>query len=114
MACSRRRAARCNAFQAAHARSDRRHDLREFQQGGDALHLSQQLLFDQFFQDCDTDYRHDGSTRAAWVADVLKEILEHLGDNLLRGRKWTYETLGQLDNFQNANARLMAHIANFP
>lgn len=29
----------------------------------------------KFFQDCDTDYRHDGSTRAAWVGDTLKEIL---------------------------------------
>jgi hypothetical protein len=29
----------------------------------------------KFFQDCDTDYRHDGSTRAAWVADRLKDIL---------------------------------------
>jgi hypothetical protein len=29
----------------------------------------------KFFQDCDTDYCHDGSTRAAWVADQLKDIL---------------------------------------
>jgi hypothetical protein len=29
----------------------------------------------KFFQDCDTDYRHDGSTRAAWVADQLKDAL---------------------------------------
>jgi hypothetical protein len=29
----------------------------------------------KFFQDCDTDYRHDGSTRAAWVGHTLKEIL---------------------------------------
>jgi len=29
----------------------------------------------EFFQDCDTDYVHDGSTRYAWVADVLKKIL---------------------------------------
>ena len=29
----------------------------------------------EFFQDCDTDYRHDGSTRRDWVADVLKKIL---------------------------------------
>jgi hypothetical protein len=29
----------------------------------------------KFFQDCDTDYCHDGSTRAAWVADRLKDIL---------------------------------------
>ncbi len=29
----------------------------------------------RFFQDCDTDYAHDGSTRNYWVADVLKKIL---------------------------------------
>lgn len=29
----------------------------------------------QFFQDCDTDYRHDGSTRDTWVAAALKAIL---------------------------------------
>lgn len=29
----------------------------------------------EFFQDCETDYRHDGSTRSAWVADVLQKIL---------------------------------------
>jgi hypothetical protein len=29
----------------------------------------------EFFQDCDTDYRHDGSTRGSWVAAKLEEIL---------------------------------------
>ena len=29
----------------------------------------------KFFEDCDTDYRHDGSTRNSWVADTLKTIL---------------------------------------
>ena len=29
----------------------------------------------EFFRDCDTDYRHDGSTRRYWVASVLHEIL---------------------------------------
>jgi hypothetical protein len=29
----------------------------------------------EFFQDCDTDYRHDGSTRNYWVAETLKRIL---------------------------------------
>ena len=29
----------------------------------------------RFFQDCDMDYRHDGSTRHYWVAETLKEIL---------------------------------------
>ncbi len=30
----------------------------------------------QFFQDCDTDYEHDGSTRNSWVADTIAKILE--------------------------------------
>ncbi len=29
----------------------------------------------RFFQECDTDFEHDGSTRAAWVAGVLQQIL---------------------------------------
>jgi hypothetical protein len=29
----------------------------------------------EFFQDCDTDYRHDGSTRNYWVAETLKKML---------------------------------------
>ena len=29
----------------------------------------------KFFQDCDTDYRHDGSTRSSWVAETLEKIL---------------------------------------
>ena len=29
----------------------------------------------EFFQDCDTDYVHDGTTRNYWVAETLKEIL---------------------------------------
>lgn len=29
----------------------------------------------EFFQDCDTDYGHDGSTRNYWVAETLREIL---------------------------------------
>lgn len=33
-------------------------------------------MLTEFFGDCDTVYRHDGSTRAAWVASVLKEILD--------------------------------------
>lgn len=30
----------------------------------------------EFFQDCDTEHRHDGSTRNRWVAEVLREILK--------------------------------------
>ncbi len=29
----------------------------------------------EFFQDADTDYRHDGSTRGIWVTECLREIL---------------------------------------
>ncbi len=29
----------------------------------------------EFFEDCDTDYRHDGSTRVYWVAETLRDIL---------------------------------------
>jgi hypothetical protein len=29
----------------------------------------------EFFEDCDTDYAHNGTTRSAWVLDVLKEII---------------------------------------
>lgn len=29
----------------------------------------------EFFQDCGTNHRHGGSTRNAWVADVLRQIL---------------------------------------
>jgi hypothetical protein len=30
----------------------------------------------EFFEDIDTEYQHDGSTRHRWVAEVLAEILE--------------------------------------
>jgi hypothetical protein len=29
----------------------------------------------EFFEDCGTDYRHNGLTRNYWVADVLQNIL---------------------------------------
>jgi hypothetical protein len=29
----------------------------------------------RFFQDCDTEYAHDGSTRNYWVADTLRQVL---------------------------------------
>jgi len=29
----------------------------------------------RFFRECDTDYVHDGSTRAYWVAERLREVL---------------------------------------
>lgn len=30
----------------------------------------------QFFQDCDTNYRHDGSTRKTWVSKILETIFD--------------------------------------
>lgn len=30
----------------------------------------------EFFEDCETDYVHDGSTRKSWVASALEEILD--------------------------------------
>ena len=38
----------------------------------------------RFFQDCDTDYEHDGSTRGIWVAEVLKKMLAEPAP----GRTW--------------------------
>lgn len=35
----------------------------------------------RFFRDCDTDFTHDGSTRSAWVASVLREILAEPQEN---------------------------------
>ncbi|MGH7603997.1 MAG: hypothetical protein ACRENK_08360 [Gemmatimonadaceae bacterium] len=35
----------------------------------------------RFFEDCETDYAHDGSTRNYWVADILKTILSEPHQN---------------------------------
>lgn len=32
----------------------------------------------RFFRDADTDFAHDGSTRAAWVSAVLEQFLLNL------------------------------------
>lgn len=40
------------------------------------FHYRSSSYLTQFFQDCDTDYEHDGSTRNHWVADTLRKILE--------------------------------------
>jgi hypothetical protein len=37
--------------------------------------VTDQAYITEFFEDCDLDYVHDGSTRWAWVADRLEEIL---------------------------------------
>src|SRR3546814_17934659 len=49
----------CGNFEAAETRS---------------LYRSSSALT-RLFADCDTEYTHDGSTRAYWVANVLDEIL---------------------------------------
>ena len=36
----------------------------------------------EFFEDCGTDFRHDGSTRNYWVAEILKQILAEPQPNL--------------------------------
>lgn len=33
----------------------------------------------RFFQDCDLEFEHDGSTRSFWVASVLAEVMEDSG-----------------------------------
>ncbi len=40
-----------------------------------SFHYRSSSFLTQFFQDCDTDYVHDGSTRKTWVADTLRAIL---------------------------------------
>jgi len=44
---------------------------------GDAEHFRYRSssYITEFFQDCDLDYIHDGSTRWAWVASKLEEVL---------------------------------------
>lgn len=45
---------------------------------GDAEHFRYRSssYITEFFQDCDLDYAHDGSTRWAWVASRLEEVLD--------------------------------------
>jgi hypothetical protein len=53
----------------------------------------------EFFQDCETDYCHDGSTRNSWVADTLKVILAEPHPNAQTPP----------DTFARAIRRLMDH-----
>jgi len=39
------------------------------------FHYRSSSYLTEFFQDCDTDYVHDGSTRNQWVAETLRKIL---------------------------------------
>jgi hypothetical protein len=43
------------------------------------------MYLTEFFEDIETDYRHDGSTRSTWVAGVLAEIIKEVqpGPNTL-------------------------------
>lgn len=43
--------------------------------GGHFVYRSSYYLT-RFFRECDTDYQHDGSSRAAWVEGVLEKILQ--------------------------------------
>lgn len=36
----------------------------------------------KFFQDCDTDYEHDGTSRSRWVEETLRKILEEPQSNI--------------------------------
>jgi hypothetical protein len=44
---------------------------------GDAPYFSRRSSYylTQFFQDCETEYQHDGTTRRIWVSGVLSEII---------------------------------------
>jgi len=46
---------------------------------GDAAHFHYRSssYITEFFQDCDLDFAHDGSTRWSWCADKLQEVLAH-------------------------------------
>jgi hypothetical protein len=46
-----------------------------FKEGESLFRYRSSSYLTEFFQDCDTDYAHDGSTRNYWVATTLKAIL---------------------------------------
>lgn len=46
-----------------------------FEQASSFFKYRSSSYLTEFFEDCDTDYRHDGSTRSIWVASTLQEIL---------------------------------------
>ncbi len=45
-------------------------------EAGDHFVYRSSYYLSRFFKECDTEYRHDGSSRAAWVEGVLEKILE--------------------------------------
>jgi len=47
----------------------------DFEEGKSYFPYRSSRRLTEFFQDCDTDYTHDGSTRRYWVAATLYEIL---------------------------------------
>jgi len=42
----------------------------------DHFHYRSSSYITRFFEECDMDYVHDGSTRWAWTAGVLEEVLQ--------------------------------------
>lgn len=42
------------------------------------------MYITEFFQELETEYQHDGSTRHRWVAEVLEEILAEPHDGATR------------------------------
>jgi hypothetical protein len=46
-----------------------------FKEGESFFRYRSSSYLTEFFEDCDTQYRHDGSTRNSWVAEMLREIL---------------------------------------
>lgn len=62
----------CHGFQKADADADWRHDLRELGRERGAFIYRSSSYLTEFFQDCDTAYEHDGSTRKYRVADTAR------------------------------------------
>lgn len=41
----------------------------------DHFHYRSSFYITEFFQECDLDFKHDGTTRPHWVADRLNDAL---------------------------------------
>lgn len=42
----------------------------------DKFHYRSSSYITEFFEECDLDYVHDGSTRWSWTVDVIEELLK--------------------------------------
>jgi hypothetical protein len=70
----------------------------------------------EFFQDCETEYEFDGSTRKYWVAETLKKILQEPQSNantppeafsrVIRRLMDQYDVVNEGDERKNALAQL--------